>query len=286
MNLINNEEIMQIDSIYSANVFNQEKSDNAGIIKEYYQLLCVHSGEVALTAGAMAYNCNSEAAVLLPAGVISNIRKQNSESACSIISFSIKGDKPKFNGIKAAQLPDFESRAMQEIKSLISNSKSEIIKNSSKLAALTQLLVAYLINAEDLNVEGLESFDMLQFRNAVDILESKIETNISVAKLAEIMDISVSTVKRLFLRYAGMGVHEYLTLLKINRAKEYLRQGITIARTAELTGFSNQNYFSTAFKRITEKSPKEYAKENSQKDAPRERKPRKKRKSDMPSYLL
>jgi AraC-like DNA-binding protein len=41
----------------------------------------------------------------------------------------------------------------------------------------------------------------------------------------------------------------------MQKAVEYLRQGLSVKETALRVGFSDQNYFSTAFKRIIGHAP-------------------------------
>ena len=55
-----------------------------------------------------------------------------------------------------------------------------------------------------------------------------------------------------------MGVMAYFNKMKIESAQNLIKNGMTVQETANMLGFSNQNYFSTVFKRITGKSPTFY----------------------------
>ena len=48
---------------------------------------------------------------------------------------------------------------------------------------------------------------------------------------------------------------EYFNRLKIEKAKQYLKEGNSVKETALRLGFYDTNYFSTVFKRITGNSP-------------------------------
>ena len=155
-------------------------------------------------------------------------------------------------------------------------------------AALYPLIELLLCEQDDFaRLAPTEDRDSALFARAVAILREDVSRRLSVEELAEEMGLSRSHIKRLFAQYAGMGAHDYDNLLKICRAKELLAAGETVTRTAELTGFANQAYFSAAFKRIAGISPKDFA------PVPVARRPvaaKKKETSvsrrDLPDYLL
>jgi ligand-binding sensor domain-containing protein/signal transduction histidine kinase/DNA-binding response OmpR family regulator len=57
-----------------------------------------------------------------------------------------------------------------------------------------------------------------------------------------------------------MSIGDYIRNIRIEKAKELLLQGDTIADTAYATGFSDPNYFSKSFKKQTGKTPSEFVK--------------------------
>lgn len=104
----------------------------------------------------------------------------------------------------------------------------------------------------------IESVNSSVFNNAVRYMKRDLSRNPSNAELAKQLNVSTSTLKRVFNKYAKLGVHEYLLQLKISEAKKLLRSGCTVCEISETLGFSNQNYFSTVFKRCTGVSPTKY----------------------------
>ena len=109
---------------------------------------------------------------------------------------------------------------------------------------------------------SLKSGDTQNFSRAVDFMKSNISTKISVDELAKYLNVSVSGLKRLFLKYSGLGVHKYFLMLKIKAATECLSQGISVGDTAYKLGFSSQDYFSACYKRETGKCPTEVLRSN------------------------
>ena len=54
---------------------------------------------------------------------------------------------------------------------------------------------------------------------------------------------------------AGVGIMVYFNRLKMQRAAELIKEGFSVKEAALSVGFSDQNYFSTVFKRITGRPP-------------------------------
>ncbi len=93
------------------------------------------------------------------------------------------------------------------------------------------------------------------FRQALIIMNERVAENLLVNELAEVLNISVSSLKRLFDRYAGMSVHKYFLTLKIKTATLMLKGGMAVNEVSDALGFSSQGYFSATYKRETGNNP-------------------------------
>lgn len=112
-----------------------------------------------------------------------------------------------------------------------------------------QLILSLLGNG---NVSEVSTApDALIFGKAVSYMNSRICDQHSVPEIARYCSVSESGLKRIFYKYAGMGIHKYFLKRKIKAATELLENGFGVAATAEKLGFSSQSYFSAAFKRET-----------------------------------
>ncbi len=89
------------------------------------------------------------------------------------------------------------------------------------------------------------------FRKALQIMNENIYKSLSVDGLADALNISTSSLKRLFDKYAGMSVHKYFLSLKIKTATIFLKSGMSVNEVADSLGFSSAGYFSCVFKRET-----------------------------------
>ncbi len=94
----------------------------------------------------------------------------------------------------------------------------------------------------------------------VNVLRKNIHRKLTIDELADICKMSPSNVKKVFRKYSGTSVMSYFNLMKVNKAKNLLREGYSVGEIAEKLGFADTNYFSTVFKRIAGVTPLEYKK--------------------------
>lgn len=87
--------------------------------------------------------------------------------------------------------------------------------------------------------------------------------NITLAELAEYAHMSVSYLGSIFRSVTGRSPIDYLIEIRINRAKNLLRDGYSVTDTSRLVGFNDIYYFSRMFKRHEGISPSEYIKSRS-----------------------
>lgn len=102
------------------------------------------------------------------------------------------------------------------------------------------------------------------YKIIVTQLEQAVGESLTLDELAGRCGMSAASIKKIFTKYAGTGVMTYFNELKIKRAVQLLDEGKTIGQTAALLGFSDQNYFSTVFKRIMKQPPSVYQKQRKQ----------------------
>lgn len=103
--------------------------------------------------------------------------------------------------------------------------------------------------------ETFNDYESELFSNAVAFMSDNIDKNFSVEYIAEMCHISTTGLKRIFKKFAGIGVHKYFLLMKMNRGTELLKEGKTIAQIAERLGFEDSGYFSKVYKREMGISP-------------------------------
>jgi two-component system, response regulator YesN len=87
--------------------------------------------------------------------------------------------------------------------------------------------------------------------------------NLSLQELAASIQISPTYISRLLKREVGLSFIDCLTHIRIKRAIQLMSNpALKLYEVAERVGYSNQHYFSTAFKKVVGQSPAEYRKKN------------------------
>ncbi len=247
---------------------------------ENWQMICVTEGELTVVKGSTVYRLTEGNAVFFAPDEFHNICEEN-YAEYIFIGFSGGGEFFSSLNQKVVSLSEKECELIEKADELKNNYQDMLALEQSR--AMFELFL--LLCCEKENIKPYKEKNASLFSFAAEVLKENIKANISVSDLAERVNVSLSNLKRLFLKYAGIGVHEYYTIFKIALAKELLRSGNSVTSTAELTGFANQAYFSAAFKRVTGKTPKEYSVIKVKDDKPSTKKTNIKR-TDMPSYLL
>ncbi len=91
------------------------------------------------------------------------------------------------------------------------------------------------------------------------ILSNYTAPDFSYTALCNVCDLSYSYFKELFCKAYGMPPVKYVTLLRIEKAKELLVTGIySVSDIAIACGFRNVYYFSNVFKKAVGVSPKDF----------------------------
>ena len=93
-----------------------------------------------------------------------------------------------------------------------------------------------------------------------EYLADNVENKIEFSDIVKQFNLSSSVIKKIFREQMGCGVMAYFTLLKIDRAKEMIREEkYTFTEISEKLCFNNSQYFTTVFKRVSGMTPTEYA---------------------------
>lgn len=125
-----------------------------------------------------------------------------------------------------------------------------IIKPLCHMLNLLQLLLADIPESEG----GGDMFESL-----LAFVQTNFMQDISVRDISQACSCSESTVSHLFKQNTGVSVKKYISTLRINQAKKLLETStLPVSTIALMCGFSNINYFPTAFKKSVGVNPTQY----------------------------
>lgn len=232
--------------------------DFAGEMHPFYEIVYVLSGSAGITAGEKVYLLSAGQCLMHPPNEFHRIRsEEGSEPHVLNLSFY------------ANEMPDAASGRIFEPSDAIREEFLEIalevrdgLHNSDMnlLAAQRIRLERWLLRAfRDGHEKGvLKSSGALRYAEIVRLMNDHLSENLQAEDLAKLSRMSLSKLKKVFAKYAGMGVSRYFIEMKMRRAAEMLRSGARVGETAAALGYSDQNYFSTVFHRIMGVPPVKY----------------------------
>jgi AraC-like DNA-binding protein len=113
-------------------------------------------------------------------------------------------------------------------------------------------------------VEALENDLNVNFITKVTKIaeEHLIDTEFSISDLSREMGMSRSLLYTKFNTITGYSPNDFVKIIRMKKAVALFKEGIhNINEVAALTGFDEPNYFTTCFKKIYGKSPKQFINE-------------------------
>ena len=136
---------------------------------------------------------------------------------------------------------------------------AECGKNIENAISYAENMISQAIVLRDQN-SGNKNRSIL--KNAVDFIESHyMEEEISLNTVANVANVSANHFSALFSQNMGQTFIEYLTSLRMNKAKELLRcTGMRSSEIAGEIGYKDAHYFSYLFKKTQGMTPSDYRK--------------------------
>lgn len=123
-----------------------------------------------------------------------------------------------------------------------------------------------IINMKDILLKTIEYLNCYKGKSANRIVEDIKEyseiyygNNISLDIIAQKLGMHPKYLSRIFKQETGMNFIDYLTSLRIDKAKKLMKDpALKTYKISEMVGYYSSKHFSTVFKSITGISPKEY----------------------------
>lgn len=97
-----------------------------------------------------------------------------------------------------------------------------------------------------------------EIEKACIFIQQHFAERICLDQICRYTSLSKSTLLRAFVKSKGVTPYHYLENIRISKARELLKQGISPAETALQTGFSDQSHFTNYFSRLIGLTPGAY----------------------------
>lgn len=254
-------ELLNLVRIYS--FFKREFSDGyffKGESHDFYEVVCALEGEMIITAGKSVFTLRGGEITIHPPGEFHAFRVGKGGARAIIFSFSAS-HFPSVMG-KVFSVGKSELQTLEDIYETIidiyvmneNNSIPESLNDGMEIEAalcvkrLEALLLGTLATGKNIKtVSGYGKSEL--FANILSVMEKHISDGISAEQIAALCGISVPTLENTVRKYLSCGAITHYNSLRMQRAHTLLRSGAGVGEVAEELGFSNQNYFSSRFKK-------------------------------------
>ena len=131
-------------------------------------------------------------------------------------------------------------------------------QSCGELMAATWALLERVLQIPEIKPQRIDS--QLFFERIKTYIETNFAESLSLQTICSAFGISQTYANKLFRKYADASFTEFLTSLRMEKAKEYLMQKpkIPVKDVAQMVGYSDQFYFSKVFRIATGIPPSEY----------------------------
>ncbi|MBM7564154.1 response regulator transcription factor [Paenibacillus sacheonensis] len=99
-----------------------------------------------------------------------------------------------------------------------------------------------------------------QIKKMIDLIQRSYDENLKLETLAEVFNYNSAYLGKLFKSETGEYFNTYLDKVRIEKAKEFLEQGLKVYQVAEKVGYANADYFHAKFRKYVGESPSAYKK--------------------------
>ncbi|WP_256760469.1 AraC family transcriptional regulator [Cohnella sp. WQ 127256] len=254
-------------------------------LHDYFEIYLLLKGETSYFIGKQVYKLTSgDLVVINHKEIHKRVATANTEEYERILVFFDPNIPTRFSPSNYNLLRCFLNRANGEhnhlrltpqqleiIMGLFDRWEKYAIEESSSAKVLSQ---SYLI---ELLVFINEYFEMsspnpsppsvtisVKLVPVIGYIETHLDAELTLEALERIFFINRYYLSRLFKSETGLGIHKFIMMKRIIKAKELLSQGHQTTEVCYLTGFNDYSNFIKLFKKIVGLSPSKYLRNSTQ----------------------
>ncbi|MBY9077029.1 response regulator transcription factor [Paenibacillus sp. HN-1] len=149
--------------------------------------------------------------------------------------------------------------AYPEIKPFIAESAHSLsrVYTADYLSELQSRAADYLQRISD----GLSAGRGDEIKRITDLIQRRYNENLKLGTLADMFNYNSAYLGKMFKNHTGEHFNTYLDKVRIEKAKQFLAQGMKVYEVAERVGYMNPDYFNAKFRKYVGVSPTAYRKE-------------------------
>ncbi|MBQ3133728.1 MAG: helix-turn-helix transcriptional regulator [Clostridia bacterium] len=255
-----------INSFFTAYDYNWNSTyQSEGEAHDFWEIVYVASGAVGVTEDDRVYHV-VEGNILLHAPMeFHNIcSAEGTHPHVVILSFDATGELPK--SLTEGPFPlSNEMRAQYEsifadVKAFVDDPEQNKTQGQEGADRLASFLLR-LNRRYRSELSLMKTGSAIEYTRLVETMNKAIYENLSLEELAAARHISISYIKQLFKRYAGISPKAYYARLRCTEAIRQLQAGSSVTEVSDALHFSSPSYFSAFFKKMTGQPPARYVRQ-------------------------
>lgn len=275
------EKSISLESIYSLFEATYDSDYSfSGETHNFWEIVYVLSGEICVSADGRIYRLTDGNIIFHKPMELHKFHIENNKKATLfIMSFTASGPLMKTFENYVLELSREQKQVFTNMISFLRSEchltpeynlmvLEEIQKNPTQFQIFICMAELFFLSLSKDNISvptTVDTPDALVFRTAVKTMERRIHEWIAVPEIARECNVSVPYLKKIFTKYAGLGVHQYFLKQKISFASHMLIEGKSVTETADALSFNSASYFCTVYKRETGITPSAYKRSDEKK---------------------
>jgi len=245
----------------------EEKNTNKIQSHNYSELLIINKGDIIYAARGKVVRLGDRSVIYNRRDTIHNNYVQHSRL---YERYRIKfREEELLNGeegevLRAALSSSFTKELTDESFTMIYELAKSIFNESSKpqiteldksiIRTALKLIVLSAASADDKGSLHGESY----ISEVLKYINGNLHQKLTIGSIAEAFFVSKGKLIYDFKTYCNMNISEYITMERLEKAKELLMSGCPVAEIAENCGFSSSSYFIKVFSSVVGTTPLKY----------------------------
>lgn len=275
------ERAVAVESIYTVHYFEYTSSYSfAGEAHDFWEFVYVDKGSIRVRDGEETFDLSRGQLIFHPPGRFHAL-SANGITAPNLVVVSFRCESPAMDFFPGRILSSGEEersllgRIVQESRVIFSTPlndpttramipRKEIPFGSQQLllGAIEELLIRLIRRGNTVPTarQELPRHTRDRVELIAEYLERRLDQSLSVEQICRDNLIGRAQLEQYFHEQTGGGVIDYFNKLKIDAARQHIREGkMNVSQIAASLGFRSVQYFSRRFKLVTGMSPSEYS---------------------------
>lgn len=269
---------VKIDGVYTVHYFEYTKGfAYSGEIHNFWEIVYADKKRLYITAGAKEIELEVGQLYIHKPNEFHNLRCDGEHAANSVI-VSFDCDCPELMSIAGIVITcgsderriigNIIKESLEAFSTPLGIPYTRVMEKSQTGAfGCEQLIRIYIEQLLILLMRGNRRIDPVKktengclLASICDFLEKNVQSRLHFEDIMKEFNLSASVIKKIFREQMDCGVMEYFSRLKIDAAKQMIREGnFNFTEIADMLSFNTSQYFTTVFRRVSGMTPTEYS---------------------------